>query len=339
MKISRRTFLKTHAAAALAPGILRAQNAAPVLGQSNFKYRPVPGWGVLGADTPVKNCHGMVETQEGHIVLLTDHTSNNVLIYEPSGKLLHKWTASLPGAHGISIVQDATRQVLFLTCLATHRVLKTSLDGHILQEWRAPESKYPNPAEFKPSWTLHAPDGSFFVLDGYGRDYILRHRPDGTLHSIFGGLEGGISHWGPHGGMVDPRSPDNPGLLIAMSDQQHLLRISADGQNPSTTPLPGGNPRQIRFHNGHFFVAHLADNWPRDRQSRGFISVLDSNLHVVSNLGGTPPEYSKQGALQTMRALEPVFQHPHDVLPARDGCLYVAQFDSGATYPLKLEPV
>jgi hypothetical protein len=40
-----------------------------------------------------------------------------------------------------------------------------------------------------------------------------------------------------------------------------------------------------------------------------------------------------------MRSAEPVFQHPHDAAPAADGCLYVAQFSSGNTYPLKLEPV
>lgn len=339
MKISRRHFLKTQAAAALAAPFVKAEAASPVLGHGKFKYRVVPGWGVLGNDTPVKNCHGIAVSREGHVVLLTDHTSNNVLIYEPSGKLLHKWGTSLPGAHGLSLVQEGTREVLFLTCLSTHRVLKTTLDGQVLQEWRAPESRYPNPSDFKPSWTLHLKDGSFFTLDGYGKDYILRHSPDGSLHSVFGGQEGGIAHWGPHGGMTDPRFPDNPSLLIAMSDQQHLLQLSLEGAPQRTVPLPGGNPRQIRFLNNHFFVAHLADKWPKDRNSRGFVSVLDSEFRVVSNIGGSAPEYSETGTLLPMRSAEPVFQHPHDAAPAADGCLYVAQFSSGNTYPLKLEPV
>jgi peptidylamidoglycolate lyase len=339
MKISRRHFLKAQAAAALAAPFVRAQPPAPILGHGNFRYRIVPGWGTLGADTPVKNCHGIVVDREGHIVVLTDHTANNILIYEPSGKLLHKWGNSLPGAHGLSIVEEAGREVLFLTCLTTHRVLKTSLTGEVLQEWCAPESRYPNPEEFKPSWTLHLPDGGFFTLDGYGRDYILRYHPDGSLHSIFGGKEGGIVHWGPHGGMIDPRFPQNPSLLIAMSDQQHLLQLSLEGHPLRTFPLPGGNPRQIRFLKNHFFVAHLGDNWPKDRNSRGFVSVLDSEFRVISNIGGSQPEYSDSGDLLPMRAAEPVFQHPHDAVPAPDGCMYVAQFSSGNTYPIKLEPV
>ena len=343
MKISRRSFLKKQAAAACATvslntPFLRAQTPSPILGQGNFRYRIVPNWGVLGAETPVKNCHGLVVDREGHIILLTDHPANNVLIYEPSGKLAHKWTLSLPGAHGLSIVQEGQRQVLFLTCLSTHRVLKTSLGGEILQEWLAPKSHYPNPSDFKPSWTLHLPDGGFFTLDGYGQDYIARYASDGSLHSVFGGKEGGITHWGPHGGLIDPRSPQMPSLLIAMSDQQHLLQLSPKGEPLGTTPLPGGNPRQIRFLNQHFFVAHLADDWPKNRNSRGFLSVLNSQLQVVSNIAGTAPEYSDQGRLLPMKSQEPVFEHPHDVLPTPDGCLYVAQFNSGNTYPIKLEP-
>ncbi|MEY4089843.1 MAG: hypothetical protein RJB55_2114, partial [Verrucomicrobiota bacterium] len=103
--------------------------------------------------------------------------------------------------------------------------------------------------------------------------------------------------------------------------------------------LPGGNPRQVRLHGGHFFVAHLADNWPQDRASRGFVSVLDGDLRVLSNVGGTAPEYDDAGRLQRMRSREPVFTHPHDLAVDDDGSLYVAQFASGQTYPLKLERV
>ena len=113
-----------------------------------------------------------------------------------------------------------------------------------------------------------------------------------------------------------------------MSDQQYLLRLALDGRQLARTELPGGNPRQIRRQGDHYFVAHLADNWPKDRASRGFLSVLDRNLRVVSNIAGTPPVYDDHGKLQPMRHQEDVFLHPHDVLPDDDGSLYVAQFSS-----------
>ena len=252
-----------------------------------------------------------------------------------------KWGTDFPGAHGLSIVAEGEREVLFITDLQRHLVTKTTLDGEILQEWRWPESsgKYEKEEQYRPSWTLHLSTGEFFVLDGYGRDHILHYGATGMLHNVFGGNEGGIAHWGPHGGMADLSDPANPTLLIAMSDQQYLLRLSTDGQKLGKIDLPGGNPRQIRKHDGHFFIAHLADNWPKDRNSRGFISVLDAEMKVISNVGGAPPVYTDAGVLQPMQHQEEVFQHPHDVIVDDEGSLYVAQFNSGNTYPVKLERV
>ena len=338
---SRRRFLQTSAAGVVAgfPFVRAAE--APVLGQGEFKYRVAPGWGTLDDKTPVKNCHGIVQDREGHIILLTDHTANNVIIYDKAGKMLSKWGTQFPGAHGLSIVKEGAREVLFITCLQTHRVVKTTLDGEMLQEWRWPESsgKYFKESEYKPSWTLHLSDGGFFVLDGYGKDFITRHDASGKFVSIFGGQEGGITHWGPHGGMADESTPGSPNLLIAMSDQQYLMRLSLDGKKLSQVDLPGGNPRQIRKKGDHYFVAHLADNWPKDRNSRGFLSVLDKDLRVLSNIAGTPAIYDDAGKLQPMRHQEDIFIHPHDLIVDDEHSVYVAQFASGNTVPVKLERV
>jgi hypothetical protein len=340
-RCTRRQFLGVTAGAVAAFSIARGQSASPVLGQGAFRYRVVPGWGMLGTDTPVKDCHGIVCDREGHVILLTNHTANNVIVYDRAGRLVHKWGTAFPGAHGLSIVTEGGREVLFITDLVTHRVAKTTLDGTTLDEWRWPATtgKYEKEDQYRPSWTLHLPNGEFFVLDGYGRDYIAHHGADGKFLGMFGGAEGGIAHWGPHGGMADGRDPENPTLLIAMSDQQYLLRLALDGRKLAQIDLPGGNPRQIRRHDGFFFVAHLADNWPKDRASRGFVSVLDDELRVVSNLAGSAPVYDDAGKLQPMRNDGGVFTHPHDLVVDAEGSVYVAQFASGATYPIKLERV
>ena len=342
MKTSRRNFLKLSAsvaACAFAPSRSRANET--ILGAGEFRYRLVPGWGVLGAETPVNNCHGLARDREGHIILLTDDLRNNVIVYDKKGALVHKWGTSFPGAHGLSLVTEGSREVLFITDLNTHKVCKTTLDGTVLQEWGWPKDsgKYQNEAQYKPSWTLHLPDGGFFILDGYGRDYITRHDAEGRMTKLFGGAEGGIVHWGPHGGMVDARAGSDPTLLIAMSDQLHLLRLDLDGKKLAQIDLPGGNPRQIRRAGDHYFVAHLADNWPKDRNSRGYVSILDANLRVLANVGGTKPVYDDAGKLLPMKQEGGVFTHPHDLLVDDDGSLYVAQFSSGKTYPLKFERV
>lgn len=343
---SRRSFLHRSALAASAallpsgfPHLKTRAESFPTLGQGRFRYRQVPGWGDLGPATPVNNCHGLAFDREGHVILFTDHPRNNVILYDRRGRLVHKWGTRFPGAHGLSLVTLAGREVLYLTDLQTHKVTRTTLDGTLLEEWECPlqTGKYTEADQYRPSWTLHSPEGDFYVLDGYGRDYISHYGPDGKFVKIFGGAEGGISHWGPHGGMFDAPAGRPPSLLIAMSDQQHLLRLDLSGKPLARIPLPGGNPRQIRRHGDHYFVAHLGDNWPKDRDCRGFVSILDAQLRVVSNIGGAAPEFADDGTLRPMRHEGDVFRHPHDLIVDDEQSLYVAQFASGGTYPLKFE--
>ena len=345
---SRRQFIQQVAATAAAAwtGASSASSRSDVLGHGDFRYRVVPEWGVLGDATPVNNCHGIVCDREGRIILLTDETRNNVIIYDQRGRLVEKWnpkgvSGGLPGAHGLSIVTEGERQFLFITDLKLHKVFKTTLSGEVVNEWgwQRGEGRYDQESQYRPSWTLHLPDGGFFVLDGYGRDHILRYDGDGRYVGMFGGAEGGIVHWGPHGGMTDLRPHQEPTLLIAMSDQQYLLRLSLTGEHLGRTPMPGGNPRSIRLHDGHYFVAHLADNWPADRASRGFVSVMDAQLRVVANVGGTQPVYDDDGRIQKMQHVGETFIHPHDLVIDGEGSLYVAQFASNRTYPVKLERI
>ena len=63
----------------------------------------------------------------------------------------------------------------------------------------------------------------------------------------------------------------------------------------------------------------------------GFVTILDKDNKVVSNLGGTEPIY-KDGELQPMAQAEKIFLNPHDVCVDDDENLYVAQWASGARF-------
>jgi hypothetical protein len=342
MTLSRRKFLALGGATLSSVVTAPAADESPVvLGQGDFRYRVIRGWGLLDEKTPVKNCHGIVCDAGGNVILLTDEVSNNFIVYDSTGKLVHKWGKEYPDAHGLSLVIESGKEVLYFTDLGLSKVLKATTSGEIIGEWGFPEAsgKYEKSTQYKPAWTLHHPDGGFYVLDGYGRDYISHYDAKGKYAGIFGGKEGGIPHWGPHGGILETSDKGEHSLLIAMSDQQNLLRLGLNGEKLSTTSLPGGNPRQIAKHGGHYFIAHLADNWPADRQSRGFVSVLNSDFKVVSNISGSQPEYDDSGNLRKMKSTSDTFLHPHDLTIGKDGSLYVAQFLSGNTYPIKLERV
>ena len=70
-------------------------------------------WGTLNTDkTPVNDCHEMVQDSKGHIILLTNETKNNIIIYNKSGKLKGSWGNEFPGAHGLSIQKTGKEDFL-----------------------------------------------------------------------------------------------------------------------------------------------------------------------------------------------------------------------------------
>jgi len=70
----------------------------------------------------------------------------------------------------------------------------------------------------------------------------------------------------------------------------------------------------------------------------GFVTILDKHNKVVSNPGGTVPQY-KDGTLQLMVQDQPIFNHCHDVCIDGDKNIYVCQWNANKTYPVKLERV
>ena len=346
---NRREFL--HSLAAVLAGVAATpilaaadDKAGDILGQGRFRYRVVKGWGVLDKQTPVRDGHGMVQSRDGRIFLLTNHTANNVIIYDVQGRLLGKWGTQWPGAHGLTLFLEDGEERLFITDHDRHEVYKTTLDGRILLTLGWPEGlpPYRRAEQYKPTHVAVNDDGTFYVADGYGLNYILHYDPRGHLLRAFGGdNETPAALKCAHGLHLDRRNPAQPVLLITSRSQHAIKRFSLQGDYLDTIPLAGAMPCFMIPWEDFLVVPHLkgASKPAGSDTENGFVSILDRQNRVVANLAADPPRYEDGRILQPMSANGTLFRYPHGLLVDREENIYVAQWNSGQTYPLKLERV
>ena len=155
-------------------------------GHNGMQYRMDTQWGTLTEKNPVNDCHEMVEDSKGNILLLTNETKNNILVYDKSGKLLSTWGHEYPGAHGLTIHKENGEDFLFISDTSKHQVYKTTIDGKLLMtiDYPAETGVYNNKEAFVPTETTVLANGDFYIADGYGAQYIMHYDAKGKLQRI-----------------------------------------------------------------------------------------------------------------------------------------------------------
>lgn len=316
-------------------------NEEPILGHNNKRYKLNTQWSQADVATnPVNDCHEMVQDSKGRIILLTNETKNNVIIYDRSGKLLTTWGSEYPGAHGLTLFNENGTEVLFICDNSRHQVIKTTLDGRVLMVLDYPKEtgEYTKADEYVPTETAITANGDIYVADGYGKDFIIQYDPSGKYIRHFGGRGTEPKHLlNAHGICVDNRDKNRPCLLVTSRQQNAFKRYTFSGEYIDTISLPGAWVCRPVIKGNYLYAAVLQSNSNLWKQS-GFITILDQQYKVVSNLGGSEPQYAGN-KLQEMYQTIKYFDYPHDVCVDDEENLYVAQWNSGKVYPYKLSPV
>lgn len=312
-----------------------------VLGHQQKRYRIDLRWSQADAGRfPVNDCHEMVQDQRGRILLLTNETRNNVLIYDKNGTLLDHWGTEYPGAHGLSLFNENGTDVLFICDNNRHQVIKTAIDGRVLMTLDYPKEtgQYSKPEEYIPTETAIAPNGDIYVADGYGKDFIIQYDAKGRYIRHFGGRGDTSAHVrNAHGVCVDLRNPAQPVLIVTSREQNAFKRYDLEGKYLDTIALPGAWVCRPVIRGDYLYAAVLQSS-SRPWQQSGFVTILDKQNRVVSNLAGSEPTYTGQTPDEMYQTLQ-VFQYPHDVCVDDEENLYVAQWNSGKVYPFKLKPI
>lgn len=226
--------------------------------RGDIRYRQVPGWDA-GAGVAGQNCHGIVCTRDGNVILLTDHTKNNfIVLSSPAGKVIHKWGTAWPGAHGLSIVTEGDRESDPPISHATAS-LRARSAVNCLANGAGRNKREAIPKKMKTS-----PPGRFMRLTGFLR---ARRLWAGLYHSLWSGWEvcrrmavpgAGLSIGGRMG-MLDDRNPANPGPAHCDERSAAFAANGFCGETRADPPARGQPPANSQGWPGNYFIAHLGD--------------------------------------------------------------------------------
>jgi DNA-binding beta-propeller fold protein YncE len=287
-------------------------------------------WIDVPASVQLANCHGVQESADGRIFI--HHTGTpSMLVVDPDGKVIKTWGAEYAGgAHGLQIRKEGNEEFLYLALTGQHRVVKTDLDGKVVYELRFPKEadvykdKEGNPSEGKyvPTNIAFAPNGDFYVADGYGSNYIHRYNIKGEYQNTFAGTgtEAGKTKC-PHGIWCDTRGGDAK-LIVADRGNNRLQYFDLDGKHLSF--IQGKDDDGIvrkpcHFHEqkGDILIPDL----------RGRITILDKdNKEVAQLFDNVDPNKREKNGLPKAEWVDGQFITPHGAIWDSKGNIIVCEW-------------
>lgn len=326
---SRRGLLKSAAASAaglLAAPYVRAACKSgvfnPILGEGEHTYEAIHDWLVPPAGLKWGDTHGLCQDKAGriyvaHTVHPTSDSSDAVVVYDPEGRCITSWGAAFRnGAHGLDLREEDGDEYLYHCDINRRLVVKTSLGGEVLWEKSVPleSQKYESVNQWRPTNVAFAPNGDFYVGDGYGSSYIHQYNIKGEYLRTIGspGNQAGQLSC-PHGLWVDSRSA-TPRLLVADRGNRRLQYFSLDGQPQEIITQGIRQPCHFKTRGQLLLVPDLDS----------VIMILDAGNKVVAQLGDGFPS-NLRGAPRE-QFIPGKFIHPHDAIWLANGDILVAEW-------------
>lgn len=329
--LNRRKFIKQTAAtaaavSAVAPYILasdKSGNRLPILGEGDHQYEAIHDWGELPPGHVYGNTHGVAVDSQGliyikHTVGAGAKITDAIVVFDPDGKFVRSWGKEYKGgAHGLHLSREGNEEFFYLCDPKRHLFAKTTLDGKELWRKFAPEEcdGYRTPDEFCPTNTAVAPNGDFYIADGYGKSYIHQYDKDAKYIRSFAGKGSAPGKTDcPHGLMVDLRG-DQPSLVVADRSNHRLQYFSLDCQHQSFVTDAMSAP--CHFHSrGDVMVVPDLDS---------VVTLVDKNNKLIAHLGQGPGYKGLRDKPRT--AFTPgQFVAPHSSYFDHEGNIFVVEW-------------
>lgn len=323
--LSRRGFLKKvgagAGAAAVAPKLLLGSKAVTT-GTGEHTYEFVSGWGKLPATISYGYTHGVVVDSQ-HRVLIHNQSKDAVVIFDRDGKFVKSWGADFEkGAHGMLLNKEGATEFLYLADYARHIVVKTTLDGEVVWTLGYPKeaSIYLSEEQYKPTNVAVAPNGDFYVADGYGLSWVHQYSAKAEYIRSWGGKgkEAGKLDC-PHGIWVDTRGA-SPVVVVADRGNARLQLFSLDGRHVGFVTDELRRPCHFDQYRGELYIPDL----------HGRVTIFDRDNRLITHLGDNLDVWKVEKWPNIAREKREIgkFISPHAACVDPEGNIYVVEWIS-----------
>ena len=285
-----------------------------------IKYSIVPDFfDAAPGGQPIGACHGgLVIDKAGNIYVTTD-TERGVLVFSPEGKFARAFGPS--HIHALEIRDEGGVEYIYAARPSRHEVVKLALDGERLWTITTPAEAgfYKDGKGFNPCAVTVAPDGSIFVADGYGANYVLKFDKDRKFVKAFGGPgkeEGKFQTC--HGIGLDTRQ-SKPLLLVCNRNNNRVEHWDLDGNFVRVIQKDLRMPAAV----------HIRGDYAVFPELQGRVTVLNKDGSIAAQVGDNPNEKQRANyGLPKDQWKDGICNSPHGASIDKDGNLLVAEWSA-----------
>lgn len=286
-------------------------------GNGLHRYYTVPMWGGLPSGGKLGPTHGGVcVDREGNVYTSTE-AERGVVVFNDEGEYVRDFGPS--HLHSLALVEEGETEVILAAQNEKGEVLKMSLTGEILLKLN--DETHPDvPGGFKGVTAVTSgPDGSLYVVMGYGSNQLHKFDAKGNYQSSNGGAGDGEEQFKTcHGISLDTRY-EPARLLVSDREKGRLVHFDQNLKFLGTYAENLRRPCAVAFDGEHCGVAELA----------GRVTILDKTGTPVAFLGDQPDLSLRAKKDVPPEQLEDgVFTAPHGLAFDQAGNLYVQDWNT-----------
>lgn len=290
------------------------------------EWKVTPDWLKLPEGRPqLGDQHGDVAvSSKGEVYVSTKDPKAGLQVYGPDGK----WLRNVPDApadfHGFVIKKQADGEFIYGPRLSGGNILKLTLEGKVVLD--IPSSVIPEDFKLKNKDGKSrvaltgmdiAPNGDWFVTDGYASSYIHHFDKTGKYIKSFGGKKPPYNFTTLHKIAVDTRF--TPVRLICCDREAlRVVHLSTDGELIGVVAKDLLAPAAVAVQGDYALIGEI----------RGAVSVLDKEGKLVARLGLNEAKGETGNNLLEPAKWRPGFvTAPHGVAFNAAGDIFVSEYN------------